>query len=93
MTSSVEDNAKYSILVENLFRLFLTGCAANHTPNLDDAIERGIKARENMCKTDGKRRLDAATKEEEIAQIFLEASSRRLRSLFGLIEACGAYNE
>lgn len=91
MTSSVQDNAKYSILIENLFRLFLTGCEASHTPNLDDAIERGIRAREKMCKADSRRRVDAATKkEEEVAKIFLDASSRRLRSLVDWIEVCSA---
>ncbi|KAA8565889.1 hypothetical protein EYC84_009701 [Monilinia fructicola] len=90
MTSSFEDNAKYSILVENLFRLFLTGCEASHTPNLDDAIEKGISAREKMCQTDGRRRVDAATKkEEEIAKIYLDASSRRLRSLIDWIGVSG----
>ncbi|KAB8294159.1 hypothetical protein EYC80_009600 [Monilinia laxa] len=91
MTSSFDDNAKYSILVENLFRLFLTGCEASHTPNLDDALEKGISAREKMCKTDGRRRVDAATKkEEEIAKVFLDASSRRLRSLVNWIGVSGA---
>ncbi|KAI9645196.1 hypothetical protein NHQ30_005930 [Ciborinia camelliae] len=87
MTSSVEDNAKYSILVENLFRLFLTSCEASHTPNLDDAIEKGISAREKKCKIDGRRKVDAAMKkEEEVAKIFLDASSMRLRSLIDWIE-------
>ncbi|ESZ89629.1 hypothetical protein SBOR_9988 [Sclerotinia borealis F-4128] len=91
MTSSVEDNAKYSILVENLLRLFLTGCEANHTSNLDEAIENGISAREKICKPDSRRRVDAVTKKkEEIARIFLDASSRRLRSLVDWIEICNA---
>ncbi|TGO11873.1 hypothetical protein BTUL_0099g00050 [Botrytis tulipae] len=86
MTSSIEDNAKYSILVENLFRLFLTDCEGLHTPDLDDAIERGISAREKKCKTDGRRKADAMKKEEEIAKFFLDASSRRLRSLVDWVE-------
>ncbi|KAJ8063232.1 hypothetical protein OCU04_008466 [Sclerotinia nivalis] len=89
MTSSVEDNAKYSILVEYLFRLFLTGCEASHTPNLDDAIERGISAREKKCKTDGRRKA-GAIKKEEVAKIFLDASSRRLRSLVDWVQECSS---
>ncbi|QSZ35888.1 hypothetical protein DSL72_007010 [Monilinia vaccinii-corymbosi] len=91
MTSSVDDNAKYSILVENLFRLFLTDCNASHTPELYDAIERGISAREKMCQTDGRRRVDSPTrKEEEVARTFLDASSRRLRSLLDWVEPSSA---
>lgn len=86
MTSSIEDNAKYSILVENLFRLFLTDCEGLHTPDLDDAIERGISAREKKAKVDGRRKADAVKKEEEIAKVFLDASSRRLRSLVDWVE-------
>lgn len=91
MTSSFDDNAKLSILVENLFRLFLTGCEAIHTPNLNHAIENGISSREKKCKKDTRRKADAATKkEEEVAKIFLDASSRRLRSLVDWVEESSA---
>jgi hypothetical protein len=81
-TSSIADNAKVSILVENLFRVFLKSCQVYHTPNLDAAIERGILARENKTKS-GKRRRENSTlkKEEESDRVWLEASGERLRSL------------
>lgn len=86
MTSSTEDNAKYSILVESLFRVFLLECNPSHTPQLEEAVWNGIQARENNClggrrRRGGDGRDSAAKREEEVAKLFLQASSRRLTSL------------
>ena len=86
MTSSVEDNAKYSILVESLFRVFLLECNSIHTPQLEKAVRDGIQARESNC-LGGRRRRggdggeNAGKRDEEAARLFLQVSSRRLTSL------------
>jgi hypothetical protein len=86
MTSSIEDNAKYSILVESLFRVFLLECNSCHTPQLEKAVRDGIQARESNC-LGGRRRRggdggeSAGKKDEEVAKLFLQASSKRLMSL------------
>ncbi|KAM3065150.1 hypothetical protein ACMFMF_011278 [Clarireedia jacksonii] len=85
MTSSIEDNAKYSILAESLFRVFLLECNLSHTPQLEEAVRDGIRARESNC-LGGRRRRgsdggDSTAKREEVAKLFFQASSRRLTSL------------
>jgi hypothetical protein len=49
-TSSIEDNAKVSILVETLLRLFVTNCDVSLTKEFVDAVERGVGAREAKCR-------------------------------------------
>lgn len=87
ITSSVSDNAKVSILVENVLALFVGSCQCYHTPSLDAAIEKGILARENKIKGDKRRRgARTRTQEEESERLWLTASSRRLRSLLSWVE-------
>jgi hypothetical protein len=86
-TSSIEDNAKVSILAENMLRVFLKSVRVYHTPNLDAAIEEGIFARETKIKGD-KRRRDrrVLNKDEEKDRAWLIASGKRLRSLVAWVE-------
>ena len=49
-TSSVADNARVSIQVENLLRMFLKACDWEHSARFVAAIEKGIVARENKVK-------------------------------------------
>ena len=86
-TSSTEDNAKVSLLVESLFRLLLKSRPVYHTPSLDEAIELGILAREAKSKTDRRRReTGAKSKHEEESWMWLKASGERLRSLLAWVE-------
>lgn len=86
-TSSTDDNAKVSILVESMFRLVLTTVArVYHSPCLDAAIERGILARENKAKNDKRRRENSARKKEEDDMMWLTASGKRLRSMVAWVE-------
>lgn len=85
-TSSTVDNAKVSILVENMFRLVLTVATVYHTPCLDAAIERGILARENKAKNDKRRRENSARNKEEDDRMWLAASGKRLRSMMAWVE-------
>ncbi|KAH8816290.1 hypothetical protein F5884DRAFT_852735 [Xylogone sp. PMI_703] len=90
-TSSIEDNAKVSILVECLFRLFLKSCDVYHTPTLEVAINEGISAREKKVKIDRRRKETHASKlNTEYNMMCLRASGTRLRSLLGWVEKNGS---
>ena len=87
MTSNTSENAKVSILVENLFRLYIGSCGCYHRPSLDAAIEKGILARENKIRGDKRRTENGARrKEEESERMWLNASGERLRSLLSLVK-------
>jgi hypothetical protein len=85
-TSSTDENAKVSILVESCFRLYLRNSRCWHTPDLDEAIEKGIVARENKIKGEKKPRDPGARKRQEMAREWLKASGERLRSLLAFVE-------
>lgn len=57
-----------------------------HTPTLDAAIETGVLAREAKIKSDKRRRVKSASKEEEQDRVWLVASGKRLRSLLTWVE-------
>jgi len=86
-TSSILDNAKVSVLVENLLRLFLKDCGCDYTPRLVSAVEKGILARESKIKGD-KRRKDSGVKNkvEDSDLVWLKASGERLRMLLDWIK-------
>ncbi|CAG8956528.1 hypothetical protein HYFRA_00003915 [Hymenoscyphus fraxineus] len=87
MTSSVDDNTKLSILIENIFRIYVKQDGeCYHTPVLDHAIEKGIKARENKIKDDRKKKSAQARKRDDADRAMMRASAERLRSLFKWIE-------
>ncbi|KAL3421047.1 hypothetical protein PVAG01_07492 [Phlyctema vagabunda] len=88
-TNSVEDNAKYSILIESLMRLFVTaGCPLDHTPELVDAVEKGIAAREAklLTRPDRRRKVPVVNRENAAEALLLKASSARLRALVAWAE-------
>ncbi|KUJ23037.1 uncharacterized protein LY89DRAFT_754697 [Mollisia scopiformis] len=87
LTSYASDNAKVSILVENLMRLLFREGVLCHTPTLDAAVKAGIVARENKSKVD-KRKKDNGVKgkEEQNDLLHLKASGQRLKSLLSWIE-------
>jgi hypothetical protein len=76
-TSSIEDNAKVSILVETLFRLLTTTRDIDPSPELSAAIRRGVAARENKC-TGNKRKKSSSAKDEEDL-VWLRSSAERMR--------------
>ena len=86
-TSSVDDNAKVSIMAESMLRLYLKNSRVYHTPDLDLAIETGIKAREGKCRNDKRKRDNGARrKEDEDDRMWLTASGKRLRSMLAWVE-------
>jgi len=78
-TSSVEDNAKVSLLVETLFRLLATHGGIEYTAELMAAVEKGIKAREKKC-TGTRRKKSGGSKDDE-DMYWLNASAERMRLL------------
>ena len=84
-TSSTEDNAKVSILVESLFRAFLKACPCYRSPSLGHAIQEGVKARENKAKGD-KRRKGAKNTAVDSDLVWLKASGKRLMVLYTWVE-------
>jgi hypothetical protein len=84
--SSTHDNAKVSILVESLFRLYLRECLCSYTPTLEQAVGLGILARDNKIKTDKKPKDPGAKKRQEVAREWLKASGERLRSLLAFVK-------
>jgi hypothetical protein len=81
-TSSTEDNAKVSLLVETLFRLFVTSCGAENSPELAAAVESGIIAREKKCND---RRKKAGWAKNDANMIWLNASATRIRYLLQFV--------
>lgn len=84
-TSSMADNARVSILVECLFRLFLKTCMPAHTPALDDAVEKGVRRREKKGRIDRRRKSNVGEEEEGE---WLAASAGRLRRLVEWVGSC-----
>lgn len=89
-TVSIVDNAKFSILVESLLRLFLVAdCALEYTPGLVEAVETGIKAREKKAaaKKDRRKKVNAAREKlEEAERIWLKTSGQRLREILAHVK-------
>lgn len=93
-TSSVVDNAKVSILVENLFRLFVKSCTVYYTSSLETAIKEGISARENRIKIDKRKKETPVRKlETEYSLTCLQASNERLKRLLIWVEKNGVLVE
>ncbi|RDW66242.1 hypothetical protein BP6252_09877 [Coleophoma cylindrospora] len=88
-TTSIVDNAKFSILIESLLRLFLVAdCALEYTPSLVEAVETGIKAREKKAaaKIDRRKKVNTMRREaEEVERMWLETSGQRLREILAYV--------
>ena len=80
-TSSVEDNAKVSLLIETLFRLLAIHGGIECTEELVAAVEKGIKAREKKCT--GTRRKKSGSSKDDEDMYWLNASAERMRLLLG----------
>lgn len=89
-TSSTADNARVSVLAESLFRLYLKSCGARHTPELNAAVEAGVRAREAKAKIDRRRRDSSA---DEKDREWLTASAHRLRTLVEWVGSCDPAEE
>ena len=83
-TSSVEDNAKVSLLVETLFRLLATYGGMQCTAELESAVDRGINGRQKKCTGTRKKKLGSIKDEEDM--YWLTASAERMRMLLRRLE-------
>ncbi|KAL8775009.1 MAG: hypothetical protein Q9209_000488 [Squamulea sp. 1 TL-2023] len=85
-TGSISDNTKASLCVETLLRLLQTHCGLywNHG-HLQEAVEKGIAAREQKAKKAGKGRGKMKGNGEE-ERIWLRASANRMRGLLELVK-------
>ena len=92
-TSSTDDNATVSILVESIFRLLLKDTKFCRSRSLKAAIETGILARENKCKNDKRRKENSAKKKEADDKMWLIASGNRLRSMLAWVEQQNNYSD
>ncbi|OTB04994.1 hypothetical protein M426DRAFT_320303 [Hypoxylon sp. CI-4A] len=87
-TIAVEDNAKVSILLENLLQMVWSDGSEQFSANTRAAVEKGIAAREAKVKrkkTSTRGRVNAEDADAE-ARAVLELSGHRLRILVDLIE-------
>ncbi|KAI0883517.1 uncharacterized protein GGS22DRAFT_31894 [Annulohypoxylon maeteangense] len=87
-TIAVEDNAKLSVLLENLLQIVWCDGSEQFSKSLRAAVEKGIAARETKVKkkkTSARGRMNAEDPEAE-AHIVLEMSGKRLLALVDLIE-------
>ncbi|KAI1101550.1 hypothetical protein F4804DRAFT_295751 [Jackrogersella minutella] len=94
-TIAVEDNAKVSVLLENLLQTVWCDGSEQFGVDLRVAVEKGIAAREAKVKkkkTSARGRMGAEDPDAE-ARIVLEMSGQRLLALVDLIEADGEGSE
>ncbi len=78
-TSSVADNTKVSLCVETLLRLLDHHVGLAWTPTLQDALDRGIAARDAKATKVSKKRVHDASSADE--RIWLRASADRMKIL------------
>ncbi|KAI1213313.1 uncharacterized protein F4807DRAFT_258806 [Annulohypoxylon truncatum] len=90
-TIAIEDNAKLSVVLENMLQIMWCDGSEKFDEKLRIAVEKGISARETKVKkkkTSARGRMNAEDPEAE-AHIVLEMSAKRLLALVDLIEADG----
>lgn len=76
-TQSVADNARVSLCIETLLHLLEKHVGLEWSKGLVEASEKGIKAREQKAKREGKKRKDSGHMGGE--RIWLTASAERIR--------------
>jgi hypothetical protein len=87
VTSSIDENAKVSFMIETLFRIILKDCRCVYTRGFERATEKGIKAREAMMKPDKRKKPSGAKYRAQAAnKALLEASGVRLRSMVSILK-------
>lgn len=77
-TTSVVNNAKVSLLVEDLLRLLWRSGGLVYSGKLRKVVERGIQARSDKAAWDGRRKTGVKAAEEEDAALMMECSGERM---------------
>ncbi|KAI4864250.1 hypothetical protein F4820DRAFT_458965 [Hypoxylon rubiginosum] len=91
-TIAVEDNAKVSVLLENLVQIVWLGGNERFSSNFRAAVEKGIAARETKAKkkkTSTRGRSINTEDPDAEARVVSDMSAQRLLTLLDLIEAAG----
>ncbi|KAL8713925.1 MAG: hypothetical protein Q9220_002071 [cf. Caloplaca sp. 1 TL-2023] len=83
-TGSISDNAKVSLCVETLLRLLQKHCGLDWSQELQDAVEKGIVAREQKAKKAGKGKARGKS-DGEGERMWLNGSAGRMRALMKLV--------
>ncbi|KAI1769981.1 hypothetical protein F4818DRAFT_434456 [Hypoxylon cercidicola] len=95
-TIAVEDNAKVSVLLENLLQMVWLNGGGTFSDNFRVTVEKGITAREAKAKrkrTSTRGRAMNTEDPDAEAGVVLEMSGQRLLALLDLIEAAGGETE
>ncbi|TLD03771.1 uncharacterized protein PgNI_11782 [Pyricularia grisea] len=74
-SGGVDNNARYSLLVEALLRIMWQAGQVSYTPELDEAIRAGVAAR-NDCKGGRGGRAKESTKDDAARRILAESGDR-----------------
>ncbi|KAK4541479.1 hypothetical protein LTR36_007925 [Oleoguttula mirabilis] len=77
-TTSVTDNAKVSLLVEDLLRLLWMSGGLVYGAKLRKRVEAGIEARREKAAMDGRRKAGARARDDEDAGVVLGCSGDRM---------------
>ncbi|KAI9849827.1 MAG: hypothetical protein M1837_000041 [Sclerophora amabilis] len=80
-TNNATDNAKVSLLVEALLRLLAHHIGLDGTPELKEAVERGIAAREAKTAKPDRRSRGGSKGDAEKARFWMGMSAIRLRAV------------
>lgn len=84
---SFADNAKISLILEQLFMIMMAEDSLNPTDDLRNALEDGIQARHNVYGSGRGKKRNAG--EERQAKNLMEASSGRLVGMLEMLEFVG----
>ena len=89
-TTSIDDNVKVSLCIETLLRLIDNVVGIRWSKTLVDAVEKGIDARNEKAKKEGKRKGEAGGGGSEDTKFWLRASAERIR---GVVHMAGLHDE
>ncbi|KAK5120619.1 hypothetical protein LTR85_005977 [Meristemomyces frigidus] len=84
-TTSVVDNAKVSLLVEDLLRLLSQCGGLVYSAKFRKAVEAGIQARREKVGMDGRRKTGARAREDEEGGVAMECSAERMLACLDMI--------
>ncbi|TPX09828.1 uncharacterized protein E0L32_009019 [Thyridium curvatum] len=91
--NAVEANAKYSLVAENLVRLVWAESEVRHAPELQRAVEKGVRARGEKARARGRGRpprgpaaSEGGGGDEGVAREALDRSGERLLTMMRVLE-------
>lgn len=83
-STTAVDNAKVSLLVENLLRLLWSSESLQSTKKLRQDVEQGIAARKEKVGFDGRKSVGPKTKANEEALVVMKCSAERMLTILDL---------